>query len=286
MDTIKISTYPNVKQAIWLLLLYLFLLLGLLILVKMIESITNIDFGSNQFILGGIELSVFCLILRFGLKKTKTHRYQVIPFIPINLLLFFPITMTILGIIIFPSKIINIANYLLPRPKFLEEFLYVSIGANESFWETFFYFALASSLIEELLCRGLILHGFLLNYSKKKAILFSAILFACMHFNPWSFFRTFLIGLLLAWWVIRTGSLWPSLFGHVFHNGMVVFIYYFNIYGFINNLQFWWLIVFGLLLTVFGLWWFHQMTKREEADQLEVGVEPEGHLGCDGHINA
>lgn len=274
MDTIKISTYPNVKQAIWLLLLFLFLQIGLLILVKIIEHIINIDLGSNKFILGGIELSGFYLILRFGLKKTKAHHCQVIPFIPVNLLLFFPITMTILGIIIFPSEIINIANYLFPMPEFLEEFLYVSIGENDSFWEIFFYSALASPLIEELLSRGLILYGFLLNYSKKKAILFSAILFACMHFNPWSFFFTFLIGLLLAWWVIRTGSLWPSLFGHAFYNGLWIFIYYFNIDAFNknNNVQSWWLNIFGLLLTVFGLWWFYQMTKREETGHLEVGV--------------
>lgn len=274
MDTIKISTYPNVKQAIWLLLLFLFLQIGLLILVKIIEHIINIDLGSNKFILGGIELSGFYLILRFGLKKTKAHHCQVIPFIPVNLLLFFPITMTILGIIIFPSEIVNIANYLFPMPEFLEEFLYVSIGENDSFWEIFFYSALASPLIEELLSRGLILYGFLLNYSKKKAILFSAILFACMHFNPWSFFFTFLIGLLLAWWVIRTGSLWPSLFGHAFYNGLWIFIYYFNIDAFNknNNVQSWWLNIFGLLLTVFGLWWFYQMTKREETGHLEVGV--------------
>ena len=227
-------------------------------------------------------MSGFYLILRFGLKKTKAHHCQVIPFIPINLLLFFPITMTILGMIIFLSEIINIANYLFPMPEFLEEILYVSIGENESFWEIFFYSALSASLIEELLSRGLILYGFLLNYSKKKAILFSAILFACMHFNPWSFFLTFLIGLLFAWWVIRTGSLWSSLFGHALYNGLWIFIYYFNIDAFKkNNDQSWWLIIFGLLLMVFGLWWFYQMTKREETDHLEVGVDLEGTPGYD-----
>ena len=224
---------------------------------------------------------VFYLILRFGLQKAKAHHWQVIPFMSINLLLFFPITMTTLGIIIFPSKIIDIVNYLFPMPKFLEEILYVSIGENESFWEAFFLTALSASLIEELLFRGLILYGFLLNYSKKKAILFSAILFACMHFNPWSFFNNFLIGLLLAWWVIRTGSLWPSLFGHVFHNGLVVFISYFNMDAFINNLQSWWLIVSGLLLMISGLWWFYQMTKSEKTDQVEARVELAGTPGCD-----
>ena len=268
MNTIKTSTYPNFKQAVWLLLVFLLIQIVFLIPLRIIEYMLNIDFGSNRFILQGIELAIFYLILHFGIKKTKAYHCQIIPFRPINLLLFFPIIVTILGMIFLTSKIDSLVDYLFPMPEFLEEFLYNAGSEDESVWEIFFCSALATSLIEELLFRGLILYGFLKNYSGKKAILFSAILFACMHFNPWIFFSSLFVGLLWAWWVIRTGSLWPSLFGHAFNNGIGIFIYHFdpNIIGIENDVQLWWFTASSLLLTVLGLWWFHQMTRYQKGE--------------------
>jgi membrane protease YdiL (CAAX protease family) len=71
---------------------------------------------------------------------------------------------------------------------------------------------------EEFLFRGLILHGFLRNYSRRKAVLSAALLFALFHLNPWQLPGTFIMGLVLGWWLSETGSLLPCLLGHVLAN--------------------------------------------------------------------
>ena len=42
-------------------------------------------------------------------------------------------------------------------------------------------------LLEETLVRGLVLRGYLLNYTPNKAIIASAIFFGAIHLNPWQF---------------------------------------------------------------------------------------------------
>lgn len=48
-----------------------------------------------------------------------------------------------------------------------------------------------------------------------------------------------------------------------------------------NYVQSWWLNIFELLLTVFGLWRFYQMTKREKTEHFEEEIEPIETSGCD-----
>jgi len=69
-----------------------------------------------------------------------------------------------------------------------------------------------------------ILGGFLRNYTPRKAIIASALLFALFHLNPWQFPVAFLSGVVLGWSVLVTGSLLPSLFGHALANSLRLLI--------------------------------------------------------------
>ncbi len=75
---------------------------------------------------------------------------------------------------------------------------------------------------EELFFRGLLLRGFLLRYGRRSALLLTAILFAVVHFNPWSLLSIFLVGLLLGWLVLRTGSLCCACLAHGVYNLVAV----------------------------------------------------------------
>lgn len=273
----KTSIYPNIKQAIVLILLFFLIQFGLLIPVEVFNYIAEVDLSSQKLFLGIIELVAACLILRIGFTRTKSARQEVFPLAPIEPVLFVPIAVTLLGLMLVISEISTTVHYLLPMPDFLTEIFDGRTSKDQSFWETVFYFSLVASLAEELLFRGLILYGFLQNYSVEKAVLWSALLFSLMHLNPWQLVPTFLLGVVFAWWVVRTQSLWPALVGHMLNNGLRVFIYHFDIKipgitnDFIGEVVFqpWWLSVLGFLLTAGGLWWFGQKTRLRQGMPMD-----------------
>ena len=71
---------------------------------------------------------------------------------------------------------------------------------------------------EEVLFRGLFLRGFLLRYGRRRALIYSALLFAIVHFNPWALPAIFGMGWLLGWLLLRSGSLWPAFIAHAAFN--------------------------------------------------------------------
>jgi len=117
---------------------------------------------------------------------------------------------------------------------------------------------------EELICRGVLLRGFLENYRVWTAILLSSLLFAVIHLNTWQGVSGFFIGCLFAWFVARTGSLLPAIMGHVTCNGLgvVAVRLHAKIPGITTEgFQPWWLTALGALVTVGGVVAFHRATR-------------------------
>ena len=83
--------------------------------------------------------------------------------------------------------------------------------------------------IEEMLFRGIILKGFLRNYSRFNSVLLSAALFAIYHFNLLQLVDAFILGIFFGWLYAATGSLWPSIFAHFLFN--LVSIILVNLHG-------------------------------------------------------
>lgn len=78
----------------------------------------------------------------------------------------------------------------------------------------------AAPVLEEILMRGIILDGFLKNYSPSKAIIWSAIIFGVFHLNPWQAVAGFAAGLILGWLYWQTKSLWLCILLHACNNGI------------------------------------------------------------------
>jgi membrane protease YdiL (CAAX protease family) len=117
---------------------------------------------------------------------------------------------------------------------------------------------------EELICRGVLLRGFLENYRPRAAILLSSLLFAFLHLNPWQGVTAFFGGCLLAWFVARTGSLFPAIAGHVMNNGLALVATrsHAGIPGFTTEgFQPWWLTALGVVVTAGGILAFHRATR-------------------------
>jgi membrane protease YdiL (CAAX protease family) len=104
---------------------------------------------------------------------------------------------------------------LIPMPDFMEQLFEQMLSF--SIWG-FVLVCIAAPLLEEILCRGIFLRSFLENYSARKAILWSAIIFAVLHMNPWQAIPAFVIGYFMGWLFYRTKSLLPSIVVHFLNN--------------------------------------------------------------------
>ena len=75
-------------------------------------------------------------------------------------------------------------------------------------------------LMEEILCRGIVLKGLLKNYKPGNAILISALFFAAIHLNPWQAIPAFFGGLFLGWVYYKTQSVLPCIVIHATINAI------------------------------------------------------------------
>lgn len=259
--------YPSIRQAILLLVLVFFLMIMLSIFVMILEEIVDFPFTKHPITLAFINLIAVGLILMWGLKKAKASFKEVFSFKPVRMLLFLPIALTIIGVGILLSELDNLLRTVLPIPSGIADFITDLLLGQTSLWGSFVVLVVVAPLIEELLFRGFILRGFLSHYSKRKAVLASAILFGAFHLNPWQFLGATIGGVLLAWLFVRTRSLLPCIFGHALINAVPIIllgIFNLEIPGFTGELtkvefQPLWLDLFGLFLAGLGLWLLKRM---------------------------
>jgi membrane protease YdiL (CAAX protease family) len=82
------------------------------------------------------------------------------------------------------------------------------------------FIALMPGFGEEMLFRGYIQRRLLQRWSPALAILVSSILFAIVHVMPHAVVFAFPVGLWLGFIAWKTGSIWPTILGHVLINGI------------------------------------------------------------------
>ena len=83
--------------------------------------------------------------------------------------------------------------------------------------------AVVPALLEEMAMRGYILHA-LLPYGKKAAVIITAILFGLIHGNVLQLPFAFILGLVMGWLTVQTGSIWPAVVFHFTNNAHSVII--------------------------------------------------------------
>lgn len=106
-------------------------------------------------------------------------------------------------------------------PKRFEELMERLID-EENLFRTFISVSVVAPLTEEFFCRGIILRGLLYHKSPACAIIWSSVIFAVLHMNPWQAVPAFLAGIFFGWIYYRTGSLWSTVFLHSLNNAVVV----------------------------------------------------------------
>ncbi|MCB9358007.1 MAG: CPBP family intramembrane metalloprotease [Calditrichaeota bacterium] len=92
-------------------------------------------------------------------------------------------------------------------------------------WQAIAIIALIPAVVEEHLCRGLMLRGLERETGKWSAILLVAAVFAILHLNPYRLLPTFALGVLLGYLAVRTGSIYPAILGHFVNNAFSALVF-------------------------------------------------------------
>ena len=119
-----------------------------------------------------------------------------------------------IGIIVL-SKFTETRANLVPIPSGLMEYL---IG--------FIVIALTPGICEEAMFRGMIMSSYN-SLGKRKAIIYSAILFGLFHFNLQNLLGPIYLGILFGIIAYKTNSLFPTIIGHTINNAIALTIGYF-----------------------------------------------------------
>jgi len=274
------KSYPTIKNAILLCLLFCGIQLGLGLILGLFIIFSNSTDSSPLIGIMEIISNVACIgiVVWIGFRKTGKSFNEVFKFNNVSLELWIAGFVLTVGLVIVISELDNLFNVILPMPEFFRNF-FASMMEDQTMAMAIIYIAVVPAFMEEIFFRGLILDGFAANYSKRKAIIISALLFGLIHLNPWQFFTGFLFGIVLAWVCIETKSIVLCIFMHFFNNALYAVVLRFRdlipIQGFnaafeSSRFQPWWFTLSGAALTALGIWLVINRVQRNSENSDTV----------------
>ena len=125
-----------------------------------------------------------------------------------------------------------LADKVMPPPREVVENIRNLIhppGESRSLALSVFALAVTPAVCEEALFRGAILQGLRRQFSVPVSCLLTGILFGVMHGDVWRFVPTTILGVLLSWVALTSGSIIPSMLVHVLNNGVLIVLGYYGL---------------------------------------------------------
>ncbi len=222
MNTNKEKYYPTILQAAHLVVLYIFIQTIIDFPLALIDYYKDTEYLYHPIkkIVLGIGSVLF--ILWYGLRKAKNKISEVFPMKFFNPLIIIPIIIFLVADHILLDEINAHVERLIPPPPWFFELFNSIFESDYGMLGAFLKVAIVAPIVEELIFRGIIMHGLMRNYPKFIAVFFSALLFALFHLNPWQFTPTLILGLLLGWVMVRTRNIFLSILIHALNNGLVL----------------------------------------------------------------
>jgi membrane protease YdiL (CAAX protease family) len=162
-------------------------------------------------------------VRRTGLSWREALGLRALPFRALA-----PIVLLLIGSVTVFSELYVVAQRVVPVPPEFEALLrdLLRIDGRVDLLLTTAVAVVLAPILEEALFRGVILQGLARRRGPRAAALWTAAFFALFHFyNPWQILPTFFLGLLLAWLVMTTGSLWPAIVLHAAFNGLSLAVF-------------------------------------------------------------
>lgn len=169
--------------------------------------------------------------------------------------------------------IVNPISSLIPIPESIKD-EFIKLERLKGIY-TFILMVIAAPVLEELIFRGIILEGFLKNYSPLKSILLSSFLFGIVHLNPWQFIAGLIYGVFIGWVYFRNRNLYFSIIIHAVVNLSSFLMRHFvdietlldqnlvRMYGGLANLIL--AITLSVTLLYFSIWYLNKFFGRKNA---------------------
>jgi membrane protease YdiL (CAAX protease family) len=214
--------YPTIIGAIHLIVLYTFIQTLIDFPLALLDYYNGTDYLSNPIkkIVLGVGSNVF--IFYYAYRRAGVALKELFPAKRFNILILIPILLLLWA---FQNLIdpVNIAvNKLIPAPDWFWELFNRIFESDYGIYGAILKIAIVAPIIEEMIFRGVIMHGLMRNYSNFTAVFVSALLFALFHLNPWQFPPTFILGLVLGILMLRTRNIYLCILGHAINNGLVL----------------------------------------------------------------
>lgn len=216
-ETVPKAFYPSIKSIIKL----FFLLLLAMVISGIVSGIIWVSiegYKPKSSTLSALfnllaYLASFWFVIRYALKRSQKQNgrkitiefNQIQPWLP-------PLIILAALALVLP---LSIMSQLIPMPKSVEKFFENLFNTNLI---SIIFIVIAAPILEEVLCRGIILKGLLKNYSPTIAVPVSALFFAIIHMNPWQAIPAFASGLFLGWIYYKTNSVIPCMIIHATNN--------------------------------------------------------------------
>lgn len=214
--------YPTIIQAIHLLILYLFIQTVVDFPLALIDYYNDTEYLYHPVKKIILNTGSTLFILLYGFRKTKAPLGTVFPLKFFNPLVLLPLVTFFWGAHQILDEVNLYIEKIIPAPAWFWELFGKIFDSDYGWWGAFMKVAVMAPVVEELIFRGLILHGLKRNYRPATAIVVSALLFSLFHLNPWQMPATFVLGLILGWIMVRTRNILLSIIGHSLNNLMVL----------------------------------------------------------------
>jgi membrane protease YdiL (CAAX protease family) len=169
------------------------------------------------------------------------------------------------------SIFVEIAHVIWPLPEKLTEIL-VDLMHTDSVPEFVLVVLLVAAvpaIAEEIVFRGIVQKSLIARYGPISGIGLTALIFAAMHLNPWSFVPLLIAGVFFGYAAYRTGTLWASSLAH-FGNNLIAVIGL-NLedsvtYADLTEATPWYILLPALFAAIFGLILFESLCRRVAVD--------------------
>jgi hypothetical protein len=222
MNEIKSKHYPTIPEAIHLIVLYIFIQTIIDFPLALLDYYNGTDYLYNPVkkIVLGIGSTLF--LFYFAYRKAKVPLKELFPGKSFNFLILIPVLFFLWAAQNLIGEVNIVLNKALPPPAWFWELFNKIFDSDYGIYGAFMKVVIMAPVIEELIFRGVIMHGLMRNYSKFTGVFVSALLFALFHLNPWQFPATFILGLLLGILMLRTRNIYLCILGHAINNGLVL----------------------------------------------------------------
>jgi membrane protease YdiL (CAAX protease family) len=222
MNDIKTKHYPTILGAIHLIVLYTFIQTIVDFPLALIDYYNGTDYLYNPIkkIVLGLGSTLF--IFYFAYKKARVPLKELFPGKKFNVLVVIPILFFLWAAQNLIGEVNIALDKALPPPVWFWELFNKIFESDFGIYGAILKVVIMAPVIEELIFRGIIMHGLMRNYSRFTAVFVSALLFALFHLNPWQFPATFVLGLILGILMVRTRNIFLCILGHAINNGLVL----------------------------------------------------------------